>query len=99
MFAGETFDVLLAQSVFTHLLPEHIRECFAHVGKIMKPDSIFYFTYFESPEPDQRMWKTFSYPAALFEEMTAGAFELTRFPPTAYPHPRGQSMMAARRRG
>ena len=32
---GTTFDFILAQSVFTHLGPELIRECFEHVGAVM----------------------------------------------------------------
>src|SRR5690606_34302114 len=44
---GETFDYILAQSVFTHLKPEHIRECFEHLGRVMHDASIFYFTYFK----------------------------------------------------
>ena len=44
-FTNNKFDYLLAQSVFTHLKPEHIKECFGNIGSVMHNESIFYFTY------------------------------------------------------
>ena len=46
-FRGECFDYLLAQSVFTHLKPEQIEECFEHVGALMHEGSAFFFTFYE----------------------------------------------------
>ena len=39
------FDVVHAHSVFSHSPIEVIEECFAHVGRIMKPDGWFDFTF------------------------------------------------------
>ncbi|MGV9596915.1 class I SAM-dependent methyltransferase [Streptosporangium sandarakinum] len=39
------FDVVHAHSVFSHSPPEVIEECFEHIGRIMKPDGWFDFTF------------------------------------------------------
>jgi SAM-dependent methyltransferase len=41
----ETFDIVHAHSVFSHAPLSVIEDCFAHVGRIMKPDGIFDFTF------------------------------------------------------
>lgn len=95
-FAGETFDVLLAQSVFTHLPPEHIEECFQHVSSIMHPASTFYFTYTEAPEFTQTRVEGFRYPRTFFQHL-ADRYNLHLADHSAdYPHPRGQLMAALR---
>ena len=92
------FDVLLAQSVFTHLPIEGIEECFANLGRVMHPGSAFYFTYVEAPEPTRRTVKDFSYPFALFAEM-GGRLGLAIEAMDDYPHPRNQVMGRARLAG
>lgn len=39
------FDVVHAHSVFSHSPPEVIDECLAHVGRVMRPDGFFDFTF------------------------------------------------------
>ncbi|GLW06129.1 methyltransferase [Microtetraspora sp. NBRC 13810] len=39
------FDVVHAHSVFSHSPLHVIEECFAHVGRVMKPDAWFDFTF------------------------------------------------------
>jgi SAM-dependent methyltransferase len=39
------FDVVHAHSVFSHSPAEVIDECLAHVGRVMKPDGFFDFTF------------------------------------------------------
>jgi SAM-dependent methyltransferase len=39
------FDVVHAHSVFSHSPIEIIEECLAHVGRVMKPDGFFDFTF------------------------------------------------------
>ncbi|MEV6549635.1 class I SAM-dependent methyltransferase [Streptomyces sp. NPDC051597] len=39
------FDVIHAHSVFSHSPIEVIEECFAHVGRVLKPDGLFDFTF------------------------------------------------------
>jgi SAM-dependent methyltransferase len=41
----EEFDVIHAHSVFSHSPLPVIEECFANVGRIMKPDGFFDFTF------------------------------------------------------
>lgn len=90
-FAGSTFDFILAQSVFTHLKPEHIEECFAHVARVMHADSAFYFTYAEADTYTQRTAKDFSYPFTFFREL-AERYGLSATAMGDYPHPRQQRM-------
>ena len=85
------FDYLLAQSVFTHLMPEHIEECFAHVGKLMHEQSLFFFTFGESAKLEQRSEKGFQQPFSFFEGLAATyGFCVERR--NDYDHPRGQIM-------
>ena len=92
-FSGETFDYLLAQSVFTHLKPEHIEECFENIGRIMHDSSIFYFTYFQAEEYRQTALKGFRYPFNFFESVAQqNGFQLQDFS-EEYGHPRAQLMV------
>jgi SAM-dependent methyltransferase len=97
-FAGEKFDYMLAQSVFTHLMPEHIQECFAHIGGIMNDRSTFYFTYGHGDEYRQTGLKNFKYPFSFFEELAARHGFRVEDCSAQYPHPRGQRMVALTRR-
>jgi SAM-dependent methyltransferase len=42
---SDHFDVVHAHSVFSHSPVDVIEECFAHVGRVMKPGGIFDFTF------------------------------------------------------
>jgi SAM-dependent methyltransferase len=44
-FPDAEFDVVHAHSVFSHSPLDVIEECFANVGRIMKPDAFFDFTF------------------------------------------------------
>ena len=44
------FDVVHAHSVFTHSPIEVIEECLGHVGRVMRPQGFFDFTYFAASE-------------------------------------------------
>ncbi|HVT22029.1 MAG TPA: class I SAM-dependent methyltransferase [Mycobacteriales bacterium] len=44
-FPDAVFDVVHAHSVFSHAPLDVIEDCFAHVGRIMKPDGFFDFTF------------------------------------------------------
>lgn len=46
---GATFDVALAQSVFTHLPSNFIRRCLIETARTMVRGGRFYATYFECP--------------------------------------------------
>jgi len=92
-FSGETFDYILAQSVFTHLKPEHIKECFENICHIMHENSIFYFTYFKGEEYGQTSLKTFSYPFSFFESLAEQYGFKLQDCSTEYNHPRGQRIV------
>lgn len=91
-FSGQTFDYIMAQSVFTHLPQEVISACFENIGKVMHANSAFYFTYWASDAYRQTTLKDFAYPWAFFEELAAKtgfrAAELSN----DYPHPRNQKI-------
>jgi SAM-dependent methyltransferase len=97
-FSGQSFDFILAQSVFTHLMPEHIEECFANIAKIMKSGSSFCFTYFRSKDYKQINYKDFSYPITYFQEL-ANRYDFDLIDYTdEYNHPKNQNMLMIRKR-
>ncbi|AAZ24749.1 class I SAM-dependent methyltransferase [Colwellia psychrerythraea] len=92
-YLGKTFDFIFAQSVFTHLKPEHISECFENIGQIMNEDSAFYFTYNNSVEYREVGFKNFYYPFDFFENLVErNGFKLKECK-SEYAHPRGQIMV------
>lgn len=93
---GETFDFLMAQSVFSHLKPEHIRECFVYVGRVLHPASVLFYTYRRADEYRAVSVKEFDYPFSFFEEV-AGENGLRVEEQDDYDHPRGQVMVALRK--
>lgn len=94
---GGAFDFLLAQSVFTHLKPEHIEECFESIGSIMHDNSVFYFTFKESPSFEQAGPKGFRYPFEYFENL-ADLHGFHAVIEEGYDHPRGQIMVGMTRK-
>jgi cyclopropane fatty-acyl-phospholipid synthase-like methyltransferase len=46
---GATFDVAIAQSVFTHFSLNRIRRCLAKLAAVMEPGGHFFATFFEAP--------------------------------------------------
>jgi SAM-dependent methyltransferase len=99
-FNGEVFDFLLAQSVFTHLKPEHIEECFRYICRIMRSDSAFFFTFKEASRFKRRGRKEFYHPhSRSFFESLGEKYDLTLTDCSSeYQHPRGQRMIKASRR-
>lgn len=95
-FAGERFDYILAQSVFTHLQAEHIKECFEHVGGIMKSGGLFYFTYNKGAEYRRTGFKDFCYPFSFFEALAGQYGFVLQDRSQHYGHPRGQLMVELR---
>ena len=95
-FAGERFDLLLAHAVFTHLMPEHIEECFAHVGAIMHTESVFFFTFRQAAAYRRATFKDFDYPFGFFETLAArNGFAIALR--NDYYHPRRQAMAVLRK--
>lgn len=93
-FDGEIFDYLLAQSVFTHLKSQHIEQCFRHIGQIMKPESIFFFTFHKAFKFKQTGLKDFRYPFSFFESLASRyGFRLEDYSNEYKHHPTGQQMV------
>ena len=97
-FDGETFDFLLAQSVFTHLMPEHIEECFRHIVRIMDAGSIFSFTYNRASAHGQTGNKSFVYPWSFFTSLAEKVGVTVEDCADKYDHPHGQRMVTLRRK-
>ena len=92
-FAGETFDYLLAQSVFTHLMPEHIEECFQNIQRIMHTGSLFFFTFRHARSYKRMELKAFGYPIEFFHDLSQHCGYLVEDCSKEYLHPRGQGML------
>jgi len=92
-FSGKTFDYILAQSVFTHLKPEHIKECLENIGSIMHENSAFYFTYNKGKEYMRVSLKDFLYPFSFFELLAEQCGFKIQDCSKEYGHPRGQLMV------
>ena len=96
-FEKETFDWILAQSVFTHLKLDQITECLSHITSIMTDDTSFYATYFSEEETEiirKASGHIFAHDVSEIRRI-AGENDLTvrKLPREAYPHPRGQKMI------
>jgi SAM-dependent methyltransferase len=50
----QSFDFVLAQSVFSHLPFNRIARCVAEVGRVLNPGGRFYATFFANPGPRLR---------------------------------------------
>jgi SAM-dependent methyltransferase len=95
-FAGECFDFLLAHAVFTQLMPEHIEECFAHIGGIMHAHSVFFFSFLHLAEYKRVTFKDFGYPFGFFATLAArNGFAIALR--NDYYHPRRQAMVEVRK--
>ncbi len=88
------FDFILAQSVFTHLFPEHITEIFNNLHKVMKRESIFFFTFVPNETFERYSNLDFSQPISFFEDLcNANGLKLERM--EGYNHPKRQRMFKA----
>ncbi|NOR69471.1 MAG: methyltransferase domain-containing protein [Methylomarinum sp.] len=93
--AGRRFDFLIAQSVFTHLMPVHVEECFSNLNVVMKPDSRFFFTIHLGAETERTGLKRFTYTLEFFRQLgELHCLEITDWS-RHYTHPRGQVMLEA----
>ena len=54
-FDDESFDVVHAHSVYSHCPLPVIAECFAHVGRILKPAGFFDFTFDRTEGPEHHV--------------------------------------------
>lgn len=98
-YQGKTFDFILAQSVFSHLMEDHIEEAFQNVAGIMQPHSKFYFTFHIGEHYQRRSNTDFQYPLSFFQGL-AEKYQLSLADRSSdYAHPRGQAMVRLSVRG
>ena len=69
-FKNKKFDIILAQSVFTHLMPNHIEECIKNIGNIMKNNTNFFFTVYLRENFERTAIMTFRYPYNYFQQLS-----------------------------
>ena len=91
-YKGLEFDFILAQSVFSHLRPEDISECFEHIGNVMARDAKFFFTFHPATSIRQRNEINFEYPRSFFMELAKDCSLKLEDVSDAYNHPREQRM-------
>lgn len=48
---GKQFDYLISVSLFTHLPFNNIVKCLRRAREVLKPEGVYFATYFEAPEP------------------------------------------------
>ena len=105
---NQTFDYVLAQSVFTHLEDDKIKLCLKNIEKILVQDGKFYATFFEScldhnNEPithhviDGKLTTysdkdTYHYPFSFFQKLCDGTSLVVRYI-GEWNHPRDQQIM------
>ena len=94
-------DVAIAQSLFTHLPPELIHQCFKQLRPWLKSSGVFYATYFESSKPQkaQSKWahdhESFFYTRAQMECFGCNNGYTVEYIGD-WDHPRQQRMVAYR---
>lgn len=89
---GQAFDFILAQSVFTHLQPEHIEECFDNLAQIMHADTRFFFTFRHYRRYTKSGLSNFGYPWEFFLELSNKHGFAVADVSRDYHHPRRQTM-------
>lgn len=72
----ESFDVAMAQSLFTHLTLKDITDCFSNLRHKAHESSRFYFTFFEgnesnNPDADSHANKDWHYDFSAFEKIAS----------------------------
>ena len=73
-----------------------IDQCFASVGTVMRPSSVFFFTFKEETEYRRRAEQKFRYPGSFFAGLAEHyGFRFERH--NDYHHPRGQQMASIHR--
>ena len=50
---GVSFDIVIAQSVFTHVPLEDVARALRATAPVVKPGGVFYATFFEAPETEE----------------------------------------------
>lgn len=88
----DRYDILLAQSVFTHLDAPHIEACFSNLDRVMSAGARFFFTFNEHITTVRRGVKSFGHPFALFESV-AGRYGFGVERRLDYAHPNRQIMV------
>ena len=74
---SDSFDVVHAHSVFSHSPVDVIEQCLAHVGRVLKPDGFFDFTFDRTEGTEHHVLREdFYYRTSTLAEL-AGKYGLT----------------------
>lgn len=92
------YDVILAQSVFTHLPREFVDKIFSDVGDILADDGRFFFTFTDGDRYEHSGTKHFRYPFPLLAQMAERYGYSLENRSADYVHPRKQSMAVLKKR-
>jgi len=92
------FDMAMSNSLFTHLNETDIKTCFHNLHKLAKPDSSFFFTFFEgcsskNIHQDSHANKRWEYSFAQMQSLAAPYFNLKYI--GDWGHPGNQMMIRA----
>ena len=92
--AGQKFDYILAQSVFTHMPETDIEECFQNLHKVLKPSGAFFATFNEGHRKGiiAKARTTFRYPFPFFQSLCEKYGYRCQMD-NSFAHPRGQKML------
>lgn len=98
-FDDDSFDVVHAHSVYSHCPPSVIEECFAHVGRVLKPTGHFDFTFDRTEGPEHHvLHEDFYYRTETLIELAAEHDLDATFMPDWETRPHDQSKIRIRHR-
>lgn len=93
---NNSIDYAIAQSVFTHLPENDIRECFEHIREVLVDGGVLYATFYESECTEEEILTPSSFKYSP-ETLTGIAAEYNLkskvLDKERYPHPHGQRML------
>lgn len=91
---GMKYDFIIAQSVVTHLLDEHVQEIFNNLNRVMSDNSVFYFTAFINDniiKMNVRNYKDVEYTTSFLRDTAEkNGYDIKEC--SKYKHPKGQTM-------
>lgn len=92
-------DFIIAQSVFSHLPEDDIKECFENVSDILAENGVFYATFLSDEEDYKQRQKNYTYSRGHIKELAESSDLNVEFLPNEeYPHPYNQRMMEIKRK-
>ena len=66
-YSDSTFDLVYAASVFTHMLPENARRYFAESSRVLKPDGLCIFSFFQLDRYNKKIQRPHGFSRSGFD--------------------------------